>query len=223
MVILVEWDGVLTDALPPYHLAHRHAAAKVGWSSLDTVRFKATLKKQGVDAPVLPSAPPAKVAAYRDAFAMALESKNNLNLAALWPETPSVLRGLARHAVLIWVTLGGNTAARRELLHRAGVERFFREGASLDPDPRRRPGQLRTLAGGEKRVLLAAASEALIRAGGSAEMITAGFSCGLVSAARLQHAGADVVYDQSAELLRTLDHGAPDLVRAGMLPLPLGD
>lgn len=221
MLILVEWDGVLADMIPAYHRAHRESAAKVGWSALDAVRFRAAMRKQGMDAHVLPSAPPLKVKQYREVFAAALESDDLLHSAALFEGALTALRGIGRHASLIWITLGTNITARQKVLTSTAAIGLFKHQAALDPDPRRRPAQLRTLIGGEKRAVVAAASEPLIRAAGAAEMIAVGFSTGAASSARLQQAGADIVYGGLDELVSSLDRGAPDLVRAGLLPLPL--
>ena len=222
MLILIEWDGVLTDVMAGYHRAHQAAAAKVGWSALDAIRFRAALRKQGMDAHVLPGAPPLKVKQYREAFVAALESDEVLRTTTLLDTAPLALRAMSRHSALAWVTLGGNMSARQDVVQRSPVAALFKPGTAMDNDPRRRPAQLRVLAGGEKRVIVAAASEPLIRAAGSAEIIAVGFSTGATSTARLQQAGADVVYGSLDELAVTLSRGAPDLVQAGLLPLPLG-
>lgn len=222
MFILIEWDGVLADVMAGYHRAHQQCAAKVGWSALDSARFRAAMRKQGPDAQVLPGAPLPKVKSYRELFIAALESDEVLRATPLHESANLHLKAVARHATLICLTLGTNLAARQEVLQKGGIAALCAQSAALDPDPRRRPGHLRTLAGNEKRVLVAAASEPLLRAAGSADMIAVGFSTGAASSARLQQAGADIVYGGLDELAGTLTRGAPDLVRAGLLPLPLG-
>jgi len=222
VLIFLEWDGVLTDVIAGYHRAHQSAAAKVGWSALDAVRFRAALRKQGMEAQVLPGAPPLKVKQYREAFTAALESNEVVSATTPLESVPIALRAMTRHAALVWVSLGTNAPARQEVIQRSTIAALFKSGTAIDPDPRKRPAQLRTIAGGEKRVVVAAASEPLIRAAGSAEMIAAGLTTGPTSSARLQQAGADVVYGKLDELAATLNRGAPDLVQAGLLPLPLG-
>ncbi len=222
MLILLEWDGVLAEVMAGYHRAHQQCAAKVGWSALDSARFRAAMRKQGPDAQVLPGAPLPKVKTYRELFVAALESDDVLRATPLHESAAVHLRAIARHATLICTTLGTNLAARQEVLQKGGIAGLCKQSVTLDPDPRRRPGQLRTLFGSEKRTLVAATSEPLLRAAGSADIIAVGFSSGAASSARLQQAGADIVYGGLDELAETLTCGAPDLVRAGLLPLPLG-
>lgn len=219
---MMEWDGVLADVMAGYHRAHQKSAANVGWSALDSARFRAALRKQGLEAHVLPGAPPLKVKQYAADFTAALASDDLLLATPLHESVPVALRAIARHADLLWLSLGANLTARKQVLQKAGIDGLFKQSITLDPDPRRRPAQLRTLAGSEKRVIVAASSEPLLRASGSAEIIAVGFSTGASSSARLQQAGADIVYGDLEDLAETLTRGAPDLVQAGLLPLPLG-
>jgi len=219
---MLEWDGVLADVMAGYHRAHVQCAAKAGWSALDAARFRAAMRKQGLEAHVLPGAPPLKVKQYAADFTLALASDDLLLATPLHESVPVALRAIARHADLLWLSLGANLASRKHVLQKAGIDGLFKQSVAIDPDPRRRPAQLRTLAGSEKRVIAAASTEPLLRAAGSAEIIAVGFSTGASSSARLQQAGADIVYGDLQDLAETLPRGAPDLVRAGLLPLPLG-
>ena len=92
----------------------------------------------------------------------------------------------------------------------------------LDPDPRKRPGELRTLASGDKRSLVAAASDTVIRSAGEAGILAVGIRRGSCSADRLYRAGADIVYKDLEELRIAILEGSEDLIRAGLLPPGLG-
>lgn len=97
------------------------------------------------------------------------------------------------------------------------------EGMESGADPRRRPAELRVLAAGERRVVVAAASDALIRAAREAGFFALGISNGPCSTARLQQAGADVVYKSLEELADSIETGGADLIRAGLPPISFSD
>jgi phosphoglycolate phosphatase-like HAD superfamily hydrolase len=98
---------------------------------------------------------------------------------------------------------------------------LFKQFERLDPDPRRRPAELKILAKASPRTIVVSASDALVRSAGSAELITVGISSGNCTGPRLHQAGASVVYKELAELVESLQTGARDLVQAGLLPRSL--
>ena len=95
------------------------------------------------------------------------------------------------------------------------------EVQALDADPRRRPGALKVLAEGDRRAIVIASGEGVLRAAGGAELFAVGMDTGLVSKKRLFQAGAAVVYSGFGDLIDSLKVGCPDLVQAGLLPLPM--
>ncbi len=137
-------------------------------------------------------------------------------------EIDFVLASLSTKGSICLVTLGSNLEARRAVLERSNLLRFATRIEGLDPDPRKRPGVLRTLAGGDKRTLVAAASDAVIRSAGEARILTAGIPRGPCSADRLFRAGADIVYKNLAELRDAIVGGSEELIRAGLLPPAAG-
>ncbi len=225
MKFVIEFDGALADVAPAWYAAHEEAAAKVGWSRLDQPTFWRLTRTKGREAPILPGAKPIKAKEYYTCFDRLAESDDTLARVAVAPETDETLRKLTRHGELVAVTLGSNLAARRAALGRDAAARFVSELHTLSGDPRRRPGELAALAGGAGsagRVLVVASSDALIRAAGQAELVTAGVASGPCSIPRLKQAGADVVYRELAELADSFACGAQDLQRAGLLPSPPG-
>ena len=133
----------------------------------------------------------------------------------------TVLAKLAREGSCSLVTLGVNLGARRRVLDHVHLSPFFTQIQKLDPDPRRRPAELKILATDDPRTVVIASTDSLIRAAGSAELFTAGIASGPCAAPRLHRAGADVVYARIDELAASLASGAPDLIRAGLLPPPV--
>ncbi len=222
MRFLIEFEGVLVDLAPVWYAAHVAVAGEVGWSALDQGMFWRLIRSQGRSAEVLRAAKPAKLSDYQVRFEQRIEADEALVACALHPEVAGALDRLSRLGECHMVTLGSNLAARREVLERRGLQGRFQRSEKLDPDPRRRPAELRVLAQGDSRTMLVAGTDALIRAGGGAELFTVGLSRGSCTAARLHQAGASVVYQDLAELEASLQTGGADLIRAGLLPPSLG-
>jgi phosphoglycolate phosphatase-like HAD superfamily hydrolase len=108
--------------------------------------------------------------------------------------------------------------ARQKFLVRHGLARFFKQFEKLDPDPRRRPAELKLLAKARPRTVVVGTSDVLVRSAGSAELVTVGISTGSCTGLRRHQAGASIVYKELAELGQSLQTGARDLVQAGLLP-----
>lgn len=222
---ILEFDGVAADPAGAWYRAHHVAAGEVGWSRLAAAEFWRLTRTKGGGASVLPGAKPAKVKAYQDRFAELLEVDETIELMQWRDGMQETLRQFGRFGTCLSVTLGSNVKARERILTRQPSAGALGELVGLDADPRRRPGQIATLAGGagaKGRVLVVAATDALIRAAGQAGLVTAGVATGSCSIPRLRLAGADVVYRECSELVAALRSGAAELLRAGLLPLGSG-
>lgn len=218
MLILVEFDGVLADVRAVYYAAHRCAAGEAGWSRLDESTFWRLIRTKGSQAGFLPGARVGLVASYRTRFELEVEATENIDQFEWRSACADALQRLSRHGSCAGVTVGSNLDARRAVLNRGRIGDFVDRLDGLHEDPRRRPGELTMLATGQPRTMVVAAGDALIRAAGQAQLFCVGVSSGYCSARRLHQAGADLVYTQLEELVDSLDHGAPDLIRAGLLP-----
>jgi beta-phosphoglucomutase-like phosphatase (HAD superfamily) len=219
---IIEFEGLITDIAPAHYRSHREAASAVGWSRLDAASFRRLTRTKGDDANFLPGAKPNKVEQYRARFAEWIESDD------LFVETPMQdgvverLRSLARFGACSPVTLGTNLEARRRAIDRFGISDAVERLAALSLDPRRRPTELRALAGDDPRALVVASTDVLIRSADAADLFTVGVSSGDCTGVRLHRAGARVVYPDLAALVASLRSGAGDLIDAGMLPPPIG-
>lgn len=218
MRLIVEFEGAVVDLAPGYHVIHCQVADEVGWSRLDARTFWRLTRKGGADANVLPAAKPIKLADYRARYATAIEADAAIEQLVPHSEAGAALTLLSSHGPCTMVTLGSNLAARQRVLDDAGYARHFLQAVALDPDPRRRPGELRLLAEKDKRTVLVATSDGLIRAGGQAELFTVGLTCGACTAERLFQAGACIVIRDLNALTEALAGGGEELVRAGLLP-----
>lgn len=221
MVILIECEGVLFDIATAWYRAFHEAATQAGWSRMDQPTFWRLLRKDGPEADLLPGARPAKVEEFRKRFAERLESAEVLALYEPRVAVRDALVPLMRLGRCVAVSLGANVAARRGLLDRAGFDRTIPRLEAISPDPRRRPAELRVLAGSERRVIVVASTDSLIRSAGTAELFTVGIAQGTCLAARLHRAGAGIVLSGLEELVASLQQGAADLIQAGLPPASL--
>jgi phosphoglycolate phosphatase-like HAD superfamily hydrolase len=222
MNLILEIDGVLLDVAPAWYRVHREVAAELGWSTLDQGTFWRQTRKYGREMSPLRGARPAKVKEYYTRLDERLETDEVILDCRLHDGADFILASLSAKASICLVTLGSNLEARRGVLERGNLLRFATRIERLDPDPRRRPNELRTLSGGDRRTLLAAASDAVIRAGGEAGIVSVGIPRGPCSADRLFRAGADIMYKSLAELRDAIVGGSEELIRAGLLPPAAG-
>ena len=220
MTLIIEFDGPIIDLRSVHYQAYREVAGELGWSRLDQATFWRLIRTQGRDAAVLPGARPVKAKAFWTRFDQRVEEDRLIADYELLPGVEAALETIARHGRYSLVSIGSNIAARRRLA--AEMRLAIARMEPLDVDPRRRPGQLRVLAGGDQRDLVVAGTDALARSAGQANLVTAGISSGSCTAERLHRAGADIVYSGLGELAESLQSGAKELIQAGLLPPPLG-
>lgn len=221
MQLLVELEGPIFDVKAAYYRAHRDSAEAVGWSRLDSSTFWRKTRKEGREANMLPGSKPLKLEEYYGRFQERIEQDEIIGDYEIWEESVETIRTLGRHATVRLFTLGSNLEARKRLLEQSGIVPAF-PLVGLDADPRRRPAELKALAASDARTLVIASGDVSIRVSSSAGVVCAGLSCGSCMADRLHRAGADVVYRELPDVLTSLESGAEDLIRAGLLPLSLG-
>jgi beta-phosphoglucomutase-like phosphatase (HAD superfamily) len=221
MRFIVEFDGPICDVSKVHHLAHQAAAKEVGWSRLDQATFWRLTRTKGREADLLPGARDGKLNEYHAKFAEHVEADELVAAAVPLEDIARQLRALAGKGPCVLVTLGRNLPARVDLLKKAGLAPFFVDFQSLSADPRRRPSELRVLAANERRTIVVASTDALIRSAGQSDLFTVGIPLGVCAAKRLHQAGASVVHDDLDELLATFRDGAADIIRAGLSPAPL--
>ncbi|MEE9297152.1 MAG: hypothetical protein V3W34_19605 [Phycisphaerae bacterium] len=222
MNLIIEIDGPVLDVAPLWYRLHREVAAAVGWSALDQATFWGLTRKQGREARLLPGAKPLKLKKYHARFDERLEADEILEGHEPHETIDRVLASLSTKGSLSLVTLGSNVPARRAVLERYNLLRFADRIEGLDADPRRRPSELRTLADDDKRSLVAAASDSLVRAAAEAGILAVGVPRGPCSPERLYRAGADIVYKDLESLRAAIVEGSEELTRAGLLPPALG-
>lgn len=222
MNFIVEIDGPVLDVAPAWYRAHREAAAKVGWAALDRPTFWRLTRKQGREANLLRGAKPVKIKAYHAEFDERLEADETVAPCEPHEAIGRVLASLASKGTVRLVTLGYNVDARRAILERHDLMRSVDCFERLTADPRKRPGELRTLAAGDPRSLVVASGESLIRAAGEADVSVVGVPRGPCSVDRLHRAGADVMFTDLDDVWQAIAEGSEKLDRAGLLPPAIG-
>lgn len=221
MRFIIEFDGPVCDTSAAHYAAHQAAAKDVGWSRLDQATFWRLTRTKGREADLLPGAREGKLTEYHAKFAELVESSELLEKASPEEAAAQHLRFLKGQGACVLVTIGRNLAARSAILERAGLRSFFADAQSLSDDPRRRPAELKALASGDRRTIVVAATDALIRSAGQAEIFTVGVPLGSCTEKRLHQAGAAIVYGDLGDLVASVQAGAADLVKAGLLPASL--
>jgi len=222
MILLIEFEGPIAYVNDAYYGAYVEAATQIGWSKLDQSTFWRLTRTKGAEADVLPRAPDPKVKDYRQRFGLLLEQPAILQRFLPVGEVVATLSKLGRHGPLNVITLGGNAIERMSLLRSWTLSSLLPDVHPLSPDPRQRPGELKALAKGDRRAIVAACSDALIRSADDAELFTVGLTCGACGAERLHRAGPRIVFKDLSELAASLTTGGADLIRAGLLPPPSG-
>ena len=222
MRFIIEFDGPIVDVLPVLFTAHEVVAEQVGWSRLDAPTFGRVTRAKDRGGEILPGAGDAKVVDYWRRFDEQIELDSVIATYEPHAGVAAILAGLTEHGICTLVTLGSNVAARKSNLQRYGLIRFFPQAERLSEDARRRPGELRMLAAGDERTVVVVASDSLVRACGEADLFCVGLLCGACGVSRLHQAGASVVLKGVGELLAELRAGCGELIRAGLLPPPLG-
>ncbi len=224
MNFIIDCDGPIIDVRPVHYQAFREVVAELGWSCLDEATYWRLVRSKGREANLLPGAKPTKHAKLHERFAEVVESHEIMGIGKPHDgrKMNETIQALARHGRCAVVTTGANIETRRQVLERHGIGPLLTCTERLSEDPRRRPAELRALSQGDRHTIVAAASDAIIRAAREANLFALGISTGPCSAARLHQAGADVVYSSLGELPESLAKGMPDLIAAGLPPLSLG-
>lgn len=222
MQTILELDGLVFDITQALYQAHATAAGELGWSKLDPATFRRLLRTKGAAADFLRGAPNKKAEAYAERFAELARSGEILGSAPVRDGLGDALRRLRREGAVIGVTASEALDQWRASFEAAPFAGDFSEFLPLAPDPRRRPVELKALAAGDRRTVVAAATEVLCRSADAAGCLCVGIPLADATGPRLQRAGADLIVGGLDELAEMVGKGAPELVRAGLPPVAGG-
>jgi phosphoglycolate phosphatase-like HAD superfamily hydrolase len=216
---IIDLDGPVLGVEPQYFRAYCDTAAALGHQPTPPRKTFWRVIREGLQFDRLISgAKPDEIRQFRAAFQEALESDEALGECVAQPETAAALERLKRAGSLVLVTLGTNRGARQRLLDSLDLAVHFMTMRCLSAEPAVRVAQLRELAEGDRRVVVACASEPLARAAHDAGMLPVAIASGAAVDGRLTRAGAQLVYPHLEALADEVESGGERLVHAGLLP-----
>lgn len=219
MQVLIEFDGVIADTMSLLARLYQDAARAVGWAPADDRTFRRQYRTRGREANLLAGARPRKLEEMWQHIDAAREQEDAIATIELHGDLVRAIDRIARHSQIGLVTLGANIDARRARLREVPWMRHVASFERLHEDPRRRPGELTILSEGDSRCVAVCGGDALVRSTREANLFAVGLTCGTCHADRLQQAGVDIVYRDLGEVADSISRGAPDMVKAGLLPL----
>ncbi len=218
MRLIIELDGPVFDIADAHYAAYHQAAGELGWSRMDQTTYWRLVRTKGREADILPGAKPIKTEQLYETLPRYFETEPILSKFTPRNEIGAVLSGIAKHGTIAGVTLGTNVKTRETLLRDANLMVHFADVVALTGSPAGRPTELRSLSDGDKRTLVVASTDELVRAAATAELFCVAVSAGSCSKPRLHRASPGVVYSSLDDLKDSLESGAEDLVAAGLLP-----
>ncbi|MHC5109765.1 MAG: hypothetical protein ACYTHJ_07805 [Planctomycetota bacterium] len=218
MKFLIEFEGVLSDVGRMTYTAHSLAAESVGWSRLDQASFWRMLRTKGLDAPFLPGAKPMKLKNYQEAYIEALKSPKALSKISLVNDLGESIRKMERVGACSVVSLASEVETGNRLLGACQLPGVEFDVTPLDAEILARTEQLNSMVGSERRGVLVASTDTLLRTASGTDLFAVGVSFGTCSVKRLQQAGAALTFRHLDEFADCVASGGKELLEAGMLP-----
>ncbi|HUU84012.1 MAG TPA: hypothetical protein VM243_10965, partial [Phycisphaerae bacterium] len=192
----------------------------LGLPRIDPGAFWRAVRRGAADGELVRGVKPATLLEFRRCFDDLLESDASLDLALPHADVAAALGTLGRAGECHLVSIGRNRAARQRQLDAHNLSVHFTRMSALRDDRAARQQQLRQLADGDPRAVVAAAGEPTVRAAEAAGLLAVGVASGACTAARFRRAGARCVFADLTELAADVAAGATALTDAGLLPAP---
>ena len=218
MRFIIDLDGPVLGVEPQYFRAYTQTTAESGYQPTARGPFWRVIREGSQFGRLVSGAKPDEIRRFRAAFLEALESDEAIKDCDAQAGVGAVLARLKRAGSLVLVTLGTNRGARQRLLDANDLAVHFMTMRCLSAEPALRVAQLRELAEGDRRVVVACASEPLARAAHDAEMVPVAIANGAAADGRLTRAGAQLVYPHLGALADEVESGCERLIHAGLLP-----
>lgn len=219
MKIIVELDGPVLDVEPVHWAAYSLVVVELGLARKERAAFWRLVRRGAGIGDMLAGAKPRHIQRFRERLPEVLEQDECLADAAPQAGVAEELRALVvGHHALTLVTAGRNASARQRLLDANDLSIHFSRMTRLVSDPFQRLAQLKELAVDDRRVVVAAASESLVKLANEADLVAVGISNGPCLARRLTQAGARLTFGDFAELGEEIATGARRLIDAGLPP-----
>ncbi len=215
---IIEMTGPIVDPRPRYWTAYNETAGDMGLPRVDPDTFWRLVRSGAPPGQWLRGAKPAQIREFQGRFEQALEADENVALQTPQENCAETLTRLKRRGECVLVTAGANRFARQILLDRLDLSVHFTTMRGLPEDGQGRVRALQELTDGDDRVVVAAASEGVVRAAHQANLVVAGITNGAFVSARLARVGASPILAGLGELADEMESGAERLIQAGLLP-----
>jgi phosphoglycolate phosphatase-like HAD superfamily hydrolase len=216
--LIIECDGPVLDPKPAYWAAYSHAVATIGLARADRDAVWRAIRTSAPIGQILKGAKTRQVHEYGAIFQQALESDDSIAQLTPQPDVGRSIRQLATCGECILVTAGSNRKARQSVLDDHDLSIHFFQMAGLPEQPFAKVERLQKLVDQEQRVVLAASTPAVVRAGVSANLIVVGIDSGACTARGLTQAGAQMTMGSLEQLAEDLTSGGHELVACGLAP-----
>jgi phosphoglycolate phosphatase-like HAD superfamily hydrolase len=220
MKIIIELDGPIIDVEPVYWAAYSQVVSELGLARKDRAQYWPLVRRGAGIGELVSGALPRHLEHYRQKFPLVLESDEALTEGVPQAGVKEELRALGLSHGLSLVTLGKNAEARQRVLDAHDLSIHFSRMARLSADVFQRRDQLKQLAEDAPRVLIAAASEPLVKLANELERVVVGVAAGACAARRLTQAGAPLTFETIGALVDEIASGGHNLLKAGLLPPP---
>lgn len=218
MKFIIDLDGPVLDIHARHMRAYRDAAAATGHAPMADGPIWRIIREGSQPHRLIAGAKPDEVRRFLATLDEALESDEAIAECTAQPDAANSLDRLKRAGSLLLVTLGTNRPARQGVLDALDLSVHFMTMRCLPPEPALRVARLRDLAEGDRRVVVACASEPLARAAQDAGMLPVGIANGAAVEGRLIRAGAQIVFANLEALADEVAGGCNRLIHAGLLP-----
>lgn len=221
MRIIIDCDGAVLDTQPAHWEAYSRAVGELGLARTEAAEFWRIVRTGAPLARALRGAVGRHFQTFEQRFAELLETDEVTATCQAQPGARDALAGLVKHGECILVTAGKNRDGRQTLLNANDLSVYFMQMRGLSSQPGPRANQLRELVHDDSRVVVAASTIPVVRAGLDANLLVVGIANGNCTAQRLTQIGAMTTFGDLGELRADLDGGSPQLQRCGLLPVPV--
>ncbi len=218
MKLIIECDGPILDVQPIYWSAYSTAVGEIGLARTDPADFWRLVRTGAAGGQAIRGAKPRQFQEYEIRFSALIDSDECCAKCSAREGVAKTLTRLTKHGACALITASANRESRQQALDSDRLSVHFTQMCKLFSQESRRAEQIRELVGDDPRVVVAASTVAVVRAGCAADFLVVGVSNGSCTGRRLTQAGAQLTFDDLEELADELDGGSQRLRDCGLLP-----
>jgi len=217
LVILIELDGVLLDVRPRYQRLYKEIVGELGLAAISPDDYWRMVRMGEPVARILKTAKPRQVAAYERAWAERIEQDGLIEHDEPFENTIGNLRALRNIGARHLITMRANKEAANAAMSRDDLYSYFDRMRALSPVLGARVDQMNELLGEDRKRVVIAASDVVLRSARQADAFTVGIASGTCSPQLLRQGGADFLASSFDEFVDNLAPVSEELRRAGWI------